>query len=96
MVILTVTLLPLATPDEVEMTTLTGVDSCTNWPATAQTVSIPSFSVMLDAFPMNWMLGTSDISVIKVPKWLMSHIISYHAASVSALAKAYYNVTVYI
>ena len=57
------------------MTTLRGVNSCTNWPATAQTVRIPSFSVMLDAFPMNWMSGTPDISVIRV---LM---ISYHACS---------------
>ena len=61
-------LLPRATPDEVVMTTLTEVESCASWPATAQTVRIPSSSVMLAAFPMNLTLGTSDISVIKVSK----------------------------
>ena len=61
-------LLPRATPDEVVMITLTEVDSCASWPATAQTVRVPSSSVMLAAFPMNLTLGTSDISVIKVSR----------------------------
>ena len=65
-----------------EITTLTGVNACTSWPATAQIVRIPSFSVMSDAFPMNWTLGTSDISA-RYPKWFMIwYTLYYRAASI--------------
>ena len=67
--------LPRAVSDAVEMFTLTGVNSLSNSPAIAQTVTVPSFSVTVVAFPLNWISGTSEMSEGRQKSYLHSRIL---------------------
>ena len=67
--------LPCAVSDAVEMATLTGVNSLSNSPAIAQMVTVPSSSVTMVAFPLNWISGTSEISEGKQKSCLHSRIL---------------------
>jgi len=52
-----------AVPETVVNLTVTGVASSVSWPEIAQTVTVPSSSVTLDALPINLTSGTPEIPV---------------------------------
>jgi len=58
-------------PEADEKLTVTGMDSSVSWPETAQTVTVSSSSVTLDALPTNLTSGIPEIPVGRHPA---SHI----------------------